>query len=349
MIELRRPRFLVLLGALAALRCATLAAEAGDNDAVRPNAQAGPFRALRADEVPDKPGPPYVLGNSKAQYREESALALDDAPAGQMALYVVADRTGGTQAILRFTAPDARTFTADPDTPVLAAEQAWEGASVGHPDAVRVDGEIRLYYSADGGIGLAHSTDGVTFTREPAPVLSTDGAAAWEGGQAPSSPSLLVVGPGDYRLFYAANNRIGEARSSDGVLFQRIGTTPLLEPEGGGSADDPPFDSEAVGEPEAVLARSEEGRTITRVYFTGTASNAKRGIGLAARFGTDGPLVRAVAQVFSSQRDARSPSVVVYPVLTLLYLTEKSAAAGSGLYPEIALGIAPGNVTIPLH
>lgn len=348
---MRRARLLVvLLPALAVLRCATIAAPAGDDDAVRPNARAGPFRALRADEIPAGTGTsaPYVVNDGKAHYREESALALDAAAAGQTALYAVGDRANDSPAIFRFVAPDARAFALEPATAVLAPEQAWEGAAVGAPDAHRVGGEVWLYYSGAGGIGLARSSDGVGFTREPAPVLSSDGAPAWEGGDAPGSPALLELAPDDFRLFYVANKRIGEARSSDGVHFERVGAAPPLEPEGGGDTDDPPFDSDAVGDPCAVVMRSPEGRTVTRVYFAGTGADGKRAVGMAARFGADGPLTRATAPVFSASRDARSPSVLVYDHYTLLFLTENAGTATSLLYPAIAAGIAPGNLAIPV-
>ncbi len=351
MAAMKRARLgLVLVAALAALRCATIAAEAGDNGAVRPSAQAGPFRGLRADELSStaKPQAPYLLDDATANYRQESALSLDDAVLGQTALYVVADRKNDSAAIFRFVAPDARSVVLDPATPVLVASQPWEGAAIGEPDAHRVDGEIRVYYSGAGGIGLAHSTDGVVFTREPAPVLSSDGAPAWEGGAAPSSPALLELAPGDFRLFYVANARIGEARSSDGVHFERIGAAPLLEPEGGGDSDDPPFDSDAVGDPCPVVMTSPEGRRVTRIYYAGTGPGGTRAIGMAARFGSDGPLTRAISPVFSAGRDARSPSLIVYSHFTLLYVTENAGTATTQRYPAIAVGIAPGNITIPL-
>src|SRR5690606_30506605 len=66
--------------------------------------------------------------------------------------------------IVRFLAPDGRSperIGAD----VLAPAEAWEGGTVGAPSALRVEGEIWLYYAGAAGIGLAKSADGVTFER----------------------------------------------------------------------------------------------------------------------------------------------------------------------------------------
>lgn len=317
---------------------------------MRPNAHAGPFRGLNADEVPSSAlGAPYVLGDGNAHYRESSAVDLDgNGKLGKVALYVVADLAAGT-GIYRFVSPDGRSFGKDPDpaTPVLVPSAAWEGSAVDEPDVHVVGGKIWMLYQAAGGIGLARSDDGVSFTREPGPVLGPDPSVAWEGGKTPGAPALLQVSDHDFRLFYAVNNRIGEAHSSDGVTWTRNANGPLLAPAGGADAG-APFDSVSVGDPYAVLATSAEGRRITRVYYAGKGADGNRGIGLAARFGLDGPLTRATAPVFPVTRDARSPTVLPFANFTLLYVTELAGTSPDLAYPAVAAGLAPGNVSIPL-
>lgn len=345
-------RRLPLLAALLTLGCGTLASPAGDTNAVRPNAHAGPFRDLTASELPATIGTvPYVLDDPDAEYREGCAVDLDGTGAlGRVALYVVADLRPGT-GIYRFVSKDGRTFGENPDpaTPVLVPSAAWEGSSVGNPDVHVIGGKVWLLYQAAGGIGLARSDDGVHFTREPGPVLAPDQAAGWEGGKAPGAPDLLQVAADDFRLFYAVDKRIGEARSSDGLHFKRSAGGPLLAPEGGGDADaDAPFDSNAVGDPYAVLATSAEGRLITRLYYAGTGPDGQRSIGMAARFGTDGPLTRATAPVYPVTHDPSSPAVLPFADFTLLYVTESEGINPDTAYPAIAAGIAPGNIKIPL-
>jgi hypothetical protein len=342
-------RGLLLAAALLLFGCGTVAAPAGDDNAVRPNAHAGPFRDATADELPDKIRKvPYVLDDPNAHYRESMAVDLDETGSlGRVALYVVADLAPGT-GIYRFVSPDGRSFGKNPDpaTPVLVPGAAWEGAFVGKPDVHVIAGKIWMLYEAAGGIGLARSDDGRTFTREPGPVLGPDPAAAWEGGKTPGAPGLLKVADDDFRLFYAVNDRIGEAHSSDGITWKRAAGGPLLAPLGGSDAD-APFDSASVGDPYALLATSAEGRRITRVYYAGGNADGQRGIGMAARFGVDGPLTRATAPVFPVALDARSPAVLPFSGFTLLYLTQIEGTASTQDYPAVALGIAPGNASIP--
>src|SRR5690606_30641541 len=95
-------------------------------------------------------------------YREPTALALDDSGEfGATSVYVIAE-IDGVHGIYRFVAVDGRSFRdPDPATPVLAPSETWEGAALSAPEVARVGGEIWLYYAAEGGIGLARSSDGI--------------------------------------------------------------------------------------------------------------------------------------------------------------------------------------------
>ena len=81
--------------------------------------------------------------------------------------------------------------------PVLGKEVQWEEQNVYNPAAVVRDGRVYLLYRADDKnpalkwgrtcrIGLAHSDDGIHFTRHPTPVLFPDNDEwkqyEWEGG-----------------------------------------------------------------------------------------------------------------------------------------------------------------------
>lgn len=336
------------LRALAAISvisgCATLAGEAGDLDAVRPNAAAGPFRALTRDEL-DTTKPPAVLRQKAAEYGEAGVLALDATAFGSTALYVAATLPAGP-GIYRFVAPDARSFLQpDPATPVLAVSAAWEGGAVGGPNVVRRGDEVWIYYSGAGGIGLARSPDGITFEKHDGPVLDANGASAWEGGDAPASPAFLELAADDLRLFYEAGSRIGEARSSDGVVWERLGE-PVLEPAPP-AGDEEPFDSVAVGDPEATLARSAEGRRIVRVYYAGSDSQGGSSIGLAARYAADGPLQRAPVPAFASVRNPFGPALVRWEGLSLLFFTQRAGSSPSDDYPAVGVAVAPATTRLP--
>jgi hypothetical protein len=335
-------RSVVLTGLV--MGCATLATEAGDIDAVRPNAGAGPFRPITESEL-GAAGAPGVLRQKAAasRFRQASALALGEGQPGRVALYIVAEQAG-VHGIYRFVAADARSFV-EPDPPgaVLVPSEGWEGAELAQPEVVRVGGEIWLYYAAAGGIGLARSPDGISFSKQPGPVLAAEPGSSWEAGEPPRSPGFVELGADDFRLFYAAAGRIGEARSTDGVSWQRD-PEPVLEPAP--LAGEPLFDSLQVSDPEPELAASAQGRRITRVYYAGQGAESS-GIGLAARFGDSGALQRALAPSLTTSRGPSDPALVRFGDLALMYFTQKAGASAAQAYPVIALALAPATLTLP--
>lgn len=360
MTTLRRPRtrrlawtalgvFSVGCGALA---CGTLATAAGDDDATRPNATSGPFRAISDAELPDSNEAPNVLSgggddndseeSNDRWYRQASAVSLDASKLpGSTALYVVVG-PAGQGAIHRYHADDARTFDDELGDVVLEAELSWEGDGLTEPSVHPVGDEMWLYYGAEGGIGFARSSDGVTFTRESKPVLEA-GGADWEAGAVPQAPAFLPLpaeAGGGYRLFYEANGRIGEAESEDGVTWTRIGTAPILEPSAG------TFDAAGVGAPFASRWQSPEGRWVTRIYYAGVDAEGASSIGLAARFGNDGGLTKAVARVFSGFRSPGSPTVIASPSLSLMYVTQRAGVTSALTTPAIALTLAPSTAKL---
>lgn len=97
----------------------------------------------------------------------------------------------------------------------LAGEVAWEEKDVFNPAAVAKDGVVYLLYRAEdmvgrhlgtSRIGLAHSTDGLSFEREPAPVLfpadDTNHRYEWEGGT--EDPRVCSTDGGSYVMTYTA-------------------------------------------------------------------------------------------------------------------------------------------------
>lgn len=320
--------------------CATLADEVGDTDAVRPNSHAGPFRALRDDEVPSNDGP-YILKGKLPRFRDPTLLDLQKSGSpGSTAMYALATLTSQV-GVFRFLADDARSFseTPEPASPVLAVSEPWEGAELEAPDVVEVGSSVHLYYSAEGGIGVAMG-DGSNFSKVPGPILGVS-SSGWDSGLVPRAPSVVSIA-GEYRMFYEAGGRIGEAHSTDGINWERDGE-PILEPVPVDPAE-PAFDSQSVGDPEAWLATNSEGKAITRVYYTGRAGDGASAIGMAARFGNAGKLTRAVAPSFSGQRAPFAPAILPFAGFTLLFLTERGELSEDADYPAVAAAVAPGNV-----
>lgn len=324
-----------VIPALVALGCATLADEAGDEDAVRPNALAGPFRYLTADEVDDAP---YLLKKKYSDHRDPTVLAASDGTS-PVVLYVVAtvaNRTG----VFRHVSKDGTTFPLQPEpaVPVLEASEAFEGGVVAAPAVARVAGEVWLAYQCAQGVAIARSADGVSF-QKPTGVSLGIGGEAWEGGAAPAAPALLVDGE-RVHLFYSAAGQLGEAVGDASGAFTRSGPS-LLAPGAAGS-----FDAASVGDPEPWLDVSAEGRVITRVYYSAESADGTRSIGLAARFGTTGPLTRAPAPTLTGPRGPEAPAVLPRAGHTLLFVTQRAGASDSQNFPAIAAGVAPATIEL---
>jgi hypothetical protein len=328
--------------------CATQPEEGGGGQNL-PNAGAGPFRELRLEEVGHARSAPNVLFDDDTFPRDPAVVDLDGDPATfEVAGYFAAAPEGSppsapTTSIVRHGALDGRSFDRSPEV-VLEAFEAWEGGFVGAPSVLRFQGELWMYYAAAGGIGVARSADGLVFTREVAPVLGPE-AAGWEAGAIPRSPGVALLWDGSLRMFYEVpgeGTRIGEARSDDGIVWTRVGDGPALEGSGG-AADV----WASVGAPFPVTAMSATGERILRVYY-GAASQSGRGaIGLAARFGLDGPLERALSPVFGagSALGAREPCVVSFNGFSLIFATQRVDSGEEDL--AVAAGVAPATAPLP--
>ncbi len=250
-----------------------------------------------------------------------------------------------TRSIVRHGALDGRSFDF-PSEVVLTPDATWEGGVLAAPAAVRVGGQIFLYYAAAGGIGLAKSSDSHAFTKVPGPVLAP-AAGGWEQGAVPASPGVVQLGDGSFRLFYEVpgTGSIGEASSPDGAAWTRLGSGPALAPVAAVDGGDT-WESASVGSPFPMLAASGDGRPLLRLYYGAVDGAGKGTVALAARYGTDGAFSRAVSPVYgtSTTLDPREPCVVAFTGFTLLYATEKTTSGD--MHAAIAVGVAPATVTL---
>lgn len=353
--------------ALAALvaACATTGAD-GEGDRDLPSSGVGPFRKLGGDEVPGVA--PFVLDSASAIYREPSALStrVDGEAEPSVVLYLVARDASGVDGIVRSRARDGRAFygatghTGRAPLRVLSPEAAWEGGALSGPAAVTVGDEIWLYYAAKEGIGLARSRDGRTFTRLPGPVLSRDGAPAWETTP-PRAPSVARLSDGRFRMLYAAGNAIGEAESADGLSFRRVDPvpeTPEVEPVLSPSRlplpgelrpnEKPPFDTARVSDPEISLRTTPAGRLHVRVLYTGEGAAGATAIGFAGRYGESGVLERQPLAVYAVGKKERAPTMTPLGEGVMLYVQQEKAgglSGGDGTF-AIAGAFAPGTGTL---
>lgn len=112
------------------------------------------------------------------------------------------------------------------------------------------DGREFLYWYQSGSeprMELARSPDGIQWTRHPQPVLRGGPRGSWDE-RGIADPYVVRYG-GWYYCYYlgqdrARRQRLGVARSQDGVVWTRLRTNPVLE-----IGEDGTFDENGLGEP----------------------------------------------------------------------------------------------------
>jgi predicted GH43/DUF377 family glycosyl hydrolase len=164
---------------------------------------------------------------------------------------------------------------------VLSPER-WEGPIAANGSALAEGPEV-LYWYVGGEqprVGFARSRDGgKTWTKEIQPVLPLGPFGSWDE-RAVADPYVIRRGE-FFFLFYlgqdrARRQRLGVARSRDGVRWEKSRSNPLLELGASGA-----FDEAGLGEP-AVWS---SGGAYWMLY-TGRARDEQRRLGLARS--TDG-------------------------------------------------------------
>ncbi|MBI1896319.1 MAG: hypothetical protein HYZ57_10645 [Acidobacteria bacterium] len=163
----------------------------------------------------------------------------------------------------------ARLLTPDPKT--------WEGGYIAaNGSTLWWEGHFRTWYQAGRAprIGLAMSADGSTWQKRAAPVLEVGPRGSWDERGA-ADPYVVEAG-GTLYLYYlgqdrARRQRLGVARSRDGVTWEKLRTNPIFELGSLGS-----FDEIGLGEPAVWLSHGSYW-----MLYTGRDRGEHRRIGLA--------------------------------------------------------------------
>jgi predicted GH43/DUF377 family glycosyl hydrolase len=164
----------------------------------------------------------------------------------------------------------------------LLSPSGWEGTYIAANGAALVQGNEILYWYQAGSpprIALARSSDGVTWRKEAGPVVPTGPPGSFDERGA-GDPYVIRRG-GQMYLFYlgedrARRQRLGLARSNDGLHWEKLRSSPLLEVGSLGA-----FDENGQGEP-AVWSSADA----YWMLYTGRDHAERRRIGLAKS--TDG-------------------------------------------------------------
>jgi predicted GH43/DUF377 family glycosyl hydrolase len=131
----------------------------------------------------------------------------------------------------------------------------WDhGYIAANGSALWRNGEFWYWYQAGdyGGvmrIGLARSADGIHFKKEPKPVLDVGPYRSWDE-RAVADPYVIENGGWLY-LYYlgqdrATRQRIGVARSRDGISWEKLRSNPIVDIAAPGSGG---MDENGAGEP----------------------------------------------------------------------------------------------------
>ena len=161
---------------------------------------------------------------------------------------------GATWHTVVATSPDGTHWTSR--GVVLSPDPgAWDrGYIAANGSALWHNGEFLYWYEAgehDGikRIGLARSSDGRHFKKEPNPVMDVGPYRSWDE-RAVADPYIFETG-GWFYMYYlgqdrAARQRIGLARSRDGLSWEKLRTNPVVDLPAPGSGE---MDERGAGEP----------------------------------------------------------------------------------------------------
>ncbi len=198
--------------------------------------------------------------------------------------------------------------------PVLSPDpHTWEGRYIAaNGSALFYGGEFVYWYHSGPQelprLGLARSADGRNWRKLPEPVLEPGPRGSWDE-RGVADPYVLRV-KGMFYLFYlgqdrARRQRLGVARSTDGVHWQKLRTNPVLELGPVGA-----FDENGLGEPAVWI-----GYGAYWMLYTGRDHAENRRLGLARS--RDGVTWTKLPDVFSGPA-AWSSKVVCDPTIAAI-------------------------------
>lgn len=266
---------------------------------------------------------------------------------GRLRMYYGAVDAAGLKTIGTATSQEGLVWERRSIGPVLTpTADTFDEAGVSDPGAIFDGSAYWVFYTGwdTGGtprIGLASSGDGVTFEKAPEAVLDNgaDGAPDSAGAAEPSV--LFDDDSGKFLLYYMGLNEYGQgsimlAVSDDGRAWKRYGIeSGLAQPVLGAGAEEGAFDSDSVGGPSVVQAKSREGRTLFRLWYSGSQAGGSVHVGLAGSGGTAGRGAGYNWERYPANpvaHYARSPAVISYAANLFMYYNE--------LAPDESVGIS---------
>ena len=174
---------------------------------------------------------------------------------------------------------DGKTWYTAVEGKRVLAPQGWEGSYIAANGSVIFHGgEYLHWYHAAGPdtprIGFARSRDGLTWTKHPTAVLDLGPYLSWDE-RGVADPYVIRNGDQFY-MFYLGQDRsrlqrLGVARSADGIRWLKLRENPILDVGAVGA-----FDENGLGEPAVWQSNGS-----WWMLYTGRARNEVRRMGLA--------------------------------------------------------------------
>jgi hypothetical protein len=191
--------------------------------------------------------------------------------------------------------------------------RTWQGSYIaGNGSVLLYGGEFFHWFEAGPRdalrIGLARGSDAQTWHSESLPVLERGPYMSWDERDV-ADPYVIRIDPYFYMYYLGQDRadpprqRIGVARSGDGVHWTKLVTNPVLEPGGPGL-----FDEADLGEPAVWNSHG-----FYWMLYTGTDYTAQRRLGLARS--TDGVHWQKLPTVFSGTQPWNSKALCDATVL----------------------------------
>ncbi len=231
----------------------------------------------------------------------------------------------------------------------ILSPEGWEGTYIAANGSALVVGDEILYWYEAGDpfrIALARSRDGKNWTRLGDPVVPVGPRGSFDE-RAVADPYVIRAGDRFY-LFYLGQDRarrqsLGIARSSDGVIWEKLRANPILEPGGPGA-----FDENGLGEPAVWTSGGQ-----WWMLYTGRDKKEQRRLGLArSADGVRWERVPNFGVSGSNTWDAQvvcDASVEQMPdgSLRVWFGGGDVARPDQGLHGQIGVGVLRGQVSIP--
>jgi predicted GH43/DUF377 family glycosyl hydrolase len=217
----------------------------------------------------------------------------------------------------------------------------WEGSYIAANGSALAFGNRFWYWYQAGGkpsprIGLARSENASSWRKEPEPVLDRGPYASWDE-RAVADPYVIRIEPFFYMYYLgqdrARRQRLGIARSRNGIQWEKLRSSPVLELGGPGA-----FDENGLGEPAVWQSHG-----FYWMLYTGRDSRENRRLGLARS--TDGVRWQKLPTVFAGAEPWDSkvicdPSVeVAGDLVTVWFGGGDVASPDENLHGRIGVGV----------